>query len=325
MKKLYTLSVLLLGALSINAQTVLYSNDFEDGVGDATIVGSGEIVAAENAAFGNVFHNAKGGQAIRANYLLLPDNVFADLQAADIESAGIKELTISFWVNKGTDAANQFTPIFSAYGAVPVDGANSWPMMVLQSRLLGQINCAGWTNFTNEENVKFEELGSGANKESVEWLQDDEWHFYAATFTPTEVIVFVDGIAQNTWAFSEVEGNRAQGIFTNGSDLKYISLGGNQAWDFEDVDPAFMFDDLVIYADALTTAEMDVIMAAKMPTSINNPEVDANGSIVSEAYFSITGTQVGSEFEELAPGIYIKRAVYSNGAVKSSKIVKANR
>ncbi|MCA1746031.1 MAG: LamG domain-containing protein, partial [Bacteroidales bacterium] len=146
-----------------------------------------------------------------------------------------------------------------------------------------------------------------------------------ATYSPTEVNIYVDGVAQNTWTVSEAEGNSVKGLFTNGADLTYVCLGGNQAWAFEDVDPAFMFDDLVIYADALTTAEMDVIMAAKMPTSINNPEVDANGSIVSEAYFSITGAQVGSEFEALAPGIYIKRAVYSNGAVKSSKIVKANR
>lgn len=320
MKKLYALSVLLLGALSINAQTVLYSNDFEDGVGDATIVGNGEIVAAENTAFGNVFHNAKGGQAVRANYLLLPETVFADLQAEDLASATITELTISFWVNKGTDTANEFTPIFSAYAAAPIDGANTWPMMVLQSRLLAQINNAGWTDFTNEENV------DGTNTVSVEWLADNNWHFYAATFSPTQVSVYVDGVAQNTWNVSEADGNTVNGLFTNGADLKYVSLGGNQAWNWGDVDPAFMFDDLAIYSEVLTVAEMEAIMTAKTAsTSITTPEVEANGQVVSEAYYSITGAKVGGDFEALTPGIYIKRAVYSNGAVKSSKIVKANR
>ena len=53
------------------------------------------------------------------------------------------------------------------------------------------------------------------------------------------------------------------GIFTNGADLKYISLGGNQAWTWADPDPGFMFDDIAIYNKALTIDEIQAIMKKK--------------------------------------------------------------
>ena len=40
------------------------------------------------------------------------------------------------------------------------------------------------------------------------------------------------------------------------ADLKYISLGGNQAWTWADPDPGIMFDDIAIYNKALTIDEI---------------------------------------------------------------------
>lgn len=59
------------------------------------------------------------------------------------------------------------------------------------------------------------------------------------------------------------DGNTISGIFTNGADLKYISLGGNQAWTWADPDPGFMFDDIAIYNKALTIDEIQAIMKKK--------------------------------------------------------------
>lgn len=112
MKKLtfFLVAIATSALFSINAQTLLYSNDFESGLNGSTIVGNGVIEASGNAAHGQVFHNAAGGQATRSNYLTLPATLFADLK-----TSGTNALTISFWVNKGTADNYFWSPIFSAY------------------------------------------------------------------------------------------------------------------------------------------------------------------------------------------------------------------
>ncbi len=212
MKKLYFSIMLLYAAIGVQGQNILYSNNFENGVGGATIVGNGEIIDSENSRFGRIFHNAKGGEGIRQNYLLLPNNIFANLQ-----TTSTNQLTISFWINKGTATNFYWSPIFTAYGAAPINNVNTWPMLALQSRLLAQVNCAGWTNFENAQNA------TGKNRESTEWLDDSKWHFYAATYTATSVKIYIDGIVQNEWAVSQDDGKKASGIFSHGSELKYIS------------------------------------------------------------------------------------------------------
>ncbi|MGF7140655.1 LamG-like jellyroll fold domain-containing protein [Roseimarinus sediminis] len=310
MKQLYILAIALLTTIGLSAQTILYSNDFENDTGDATIVGNGAIVEEETAGFGSVFHNAAGGQAIRSNYLLLPDNIFAQLQ-----ESGSKELSIAFWVNKGTAVDQLWTPIFSAYGAAPVNNANTWPMMVLQSRLVGQVNNSGWTDLTDAQNT------NGTNTVDVEWLDDEAWHFYTATFTESEVKVYIDGEVKNTWTLSGDEnGSSVSGLFNNGSALTYICLGGNQAWDWADPDPAYKFDDLAIYSSLLNADQIEAIIAAKSGTAVN--QFDFSGEVVKEEFFSITGAKAGNDFKRLQRGIYIKKSTFSNGAVNSSKIVK---
>jgi hypothetical protein len=266
MKKSIVFFLILLIAASTHAQNVLYSNNFENGAGSATIIGNGQIVS-ESAPFGQVFHNAAGGQGIRSNYLKLPTNIFANLQ-----SSGSKELTIAFWVNKGTAVNYYWTPIFTAYGAAP-NPTNIWPMLALQSRLLAQVNCAGWSDFTGAQNVL------GSNKESTIWLDDNAWHYYTAVFTETNVKIYVDGVIQNEWNLNgNSDGGSVSGLFNNGSELTYIALGGNQAWDWADPDPAYKFDDLVIYSTALTVGQINENRAAKY---LLNVSTNANTSAMS--------------------------------------------
>jgi hypothetical protein len=255
-----TLAVLLSGTFIFGAksQTLLYSNDFEEGVNDAVIIGNGAIEDSGNAAFGKVFHNAAGGQAVRTNYLQLPGTIFSDLQ-----ESGANALTISFWVNRGTAVDYFYTPLFSAYGAPPTDGGNTWPMMILQSRGLVQVNNAGWCDFTNAQNV------AGINTESTVWLDDDNWHFYTAIFTPTNVKTYIDGTVMNEWILSnEGDGNVTSGLFTAGSALTYICLGGNQAWNWNDPDAAYLFDKVKIHAEALTQSQIDELIAANNTNGI---------------------------------------------------------
>lgn len=314
MNKIYTLAVMLiLFAFVGKAQDILYSIDFESGLGDATIYGNGELVEDDDERFGTVFHNAKGGQAIRANYLLLPENIFEDLQ-----NSGKNELTISFWVHEGTADGYNFTPIFSAYGSGP-NVANSWPMLVLQTRLLAQANIAGWTDFTSAQN------DLGENIEDSSWLNDKEWHFYAAVYTQTTLKIYIDGVLRQSWTLNDEEGGgRFSGIYTNGAELTYIALGGNQAWDWPDIDAAFKYDDLVIYNAALTQVEIEDIIDDKLNKNIGvgiKSEV-INKEVSKTEYYNITGQKIATDYDQLPAGIYIETIQYSDNSIKSNKVVK---
>ena len=247
MKKLSTLKTMLAAALlavgvgnvwADEQPTPVYFNDFSSTDG-LTVVGNGIFEDDADARFGKVFHNDPTlTKAIRTNYLQLPADVLS-------HSTETKEMTIGFWVNVKNAADYWFTPIFTAYGAAPANNANTWPMFVCQSRGLLQVNCAGWCNFTAAQNDKAE------NYEGTFWLDDKAWHYYTATLTATKAVVYVDGEVLNSWTVSgEGDGNVVAGLFSNGADLKYICLGGNQAWDWNDLDPAYAFDDFAVYDKA---------------------------------------------------------------------------
>ncbi len=315
MKKFYFFCLAFFIGVAVIAQDLLYSNNFENGVGGATIIGNGAIVTVSDPGFGKVFHNALGGQGIRTNYLLLPTNIFANLQAS-----GKKELTIGFWVNKGTAANFFWSPIFSAYGAAPQAGGNTWPMMVLQTRLILQVNNNGWCDFTNAQNT------TGQNLVSTTYLDSGTWQYYTVVLTETSAKIYINGVVQNTWNLTGVaDGGSVSGLFTNGSALTYICLGGNQAWNWADPDPAFMYDDVVIFSKALSVNDILAIVAAKSTsTSINNIKF-SRGDLVGDEYYNISGAKVSSDYNALTPGIYIKKSVYSSGEVKSTKIVKSKK
>ncbi len=231
----------------------VYFNSFE-GPNDAVIQGAGAFVAADDPRFGTVFRNATGG--MRENYLLLPEHVLS-------HSAETKAMSIAVWVNAkhaGGSTAYGWSPLFTAYGSEPASDGNLWPMLALQYRGLLQVNCAGWCDFTDAQNV------AGMNTMyhfATDWLADNEWHYYTATFTETSCKVFFDGELKNEWQLSGEDGQTVTGLFSNGYELKHICLGGNQAWNWGDPDPGFMFDDFAIYDIALTPQEIEFIMSNK--------------------------------------------------------------
>lgn len=302
------------------AQDLLYSNDFESGLNGATIYGSGDLVEADDSRFGTVFHNAIGGEALRANYLLLPNTIFADLQ-----NSGKNELTISFWLNKGTADTYFWSPIFSAYGSGP-NVENSWPMLILQARLVAQANIAGWTDFTVAQNDSpvYNDEGNLDNLQSTVWFEDGEWHHYAAVFTQTTLKIYVDGTILQSWTLNDdSNGGKFSGIYTNGSELTYIALGGNQAWNWGDVDPAFMYDDLAIYSSSLTKEQIDNIIDVKLNGNSVGIEKNEVVKVVSETqYYSISGQKVSDNFDLLPAGVYIKSVKYIDGSVENTKVIK---
>lgn len=229
----------------------VYFNSFDAGLNGATIKGDGEIKYI-GGAFGNVFSNAMDG--MRANYLVLPEDVLS-------HSAETEQMTIGVWVNRGNETVSghyMWSPLFTAYGSEP-NPDNTWPMLACQYRGVLQINNNGWSDYTNDQNV------NGVNAEyhdATDWLADGNWHYYTATFTPTNAKVYFDGVIVNEWEI-DGENNTAAGLFTNGADFKHICLGGNQAWNWGDPDPGFWFDDFAIYNTELSADQIKMIMRLK--------------------------------------------------------------
>lgn len=286
------------GSGSVSVPTPVYINTFDSSYG-LSIVGTGKFTKVADERFGNVFQNVGGAK--RTNYLVLPENLLT-------HSAESKEISIGVWVNAsnaGVSSDYSFSPLFMAYGAAPVNGANTWPMFALQYRGLAQINCAGHCDFTPAQNV------TGVNTEyntDNDWLADKQWHYYTATITPTSCKIYFDGVIKNEWIIDGVTaGQIVSGLFTNGADLKYICLGGNQAWDWGDNDGGFMFDDMAVYDKVLSESQIKKIIEDKntvLPTPVytntfengaGDAQIIGKGSIA-----SVTDKGFGKVFQNVA-------------------------
>ena len=61
-------------------------------------------------------------------------------------------------------------------------------------------------------------------------------------------------------------------------------------------------------------------------TSIRERQkLEPNGEVLREEYIDLRGRVISDEYDELEPGLYIKKAYYSNGAVETTKIFKRVR
>lgn len=231
-----------------------YFNGFETGTDKLTIQGGGSF-ADQGALFGNVFQNVGGAQ--RTNYLLLPEDALSGSKAT-------KQMSIAFWVNAskaGASADYQWAPIFTAYAAAPAPG-NGAPMLACQYRGVVMLNMGGdnWCDYTDAQNDAKKNV---LYQNESDWLADHQWHLYTAVFTETTAAVYFDGELKNSWTISGSGAGNTVGNLFGDNGLKYVCLGGNQAWDWGDPDPGFMFDHIAIYNVALTPEQINAIVMRK--------------------------------------------------------------
>lgn len=242
-----------------NHPNLVYFNDFSSTDG-LTIIGSGEFITDADPQFGKVYHNDPNNtSAVRTNYLKLPSDVLS-------HSATSKEMTIGFWVNKKSEDVFFFSPLFAAYGAAPdATNGNTSPMFVCEARGLLQLNCNGWCDFGINDNPAGTSFNNGSPYVSTVWLDDGNWHYYTAVLTTTTAKVYIDGELKNGWTVDGTsDGQVISGLFTSGgTNLTYVTLGGNQAWTWNDPDPAFAFDDFAVYDKALTAEQIAQIISDK--------------------------------------------------------------
>ena len=263
--------------------------------------GNGQFASTEEegAIFGDFFHN--DGTAVRSSYCLLPEDVLA-------HSAKTEALTIAVWVRAQEDAASasyMWAPLFTAYAADNAGGVNTHPMMACQYRGVLQVNCAGWTDYTDAQNV------TGTNKlyhGDTDWLADKKWHYYTAVFDGENAKVFFDGVLKNEWNNDGVA-NTQKGLFSNGADVKWICLGGNQAWDWNDNDAPFDFARLLIKNSPMTAGEIKAQMQAdfgdiNVDEYLNGSETEGmkaiqTVTIADGAIYNMAGQKVNKNFKGL--------------------------
>ena len=246
--------------------------------------------------FGDFYRN--DGTAKRTSYCLLPEDVLA-------HSAKTQALTIAVWVRAQADATPEsymWAPLFTAYGAEPANGTNTWPMLACQYRGVLQVNCAGYTDYVDEQNVK------GANTlyhGGTDWLADKKWHYYTAVFEGENAKVYFDGELKNEWDNTKVAERTQKGLFSNGADLKYICLGGNQAWDWNDNDAPFDFARLLIKNSATSAGSIKAQMLADFPgyEAYHAGQTDGIKTIAASkatadgAIYNLAGQKVGADFK----------------------------
>ena len=282
-------SLLAMGAfafgVALSAQTLpnpVLSIDFEGIVSaqdlGAEQVGTGMFVQSEDTNFGTYYqNNPEGVIASHQNYLIVPTTAFTDCQAKSKE-----QFTIAFWMNgyvanekQGTDAAGHYySTAIAAYSQTDSYKTFSWPMFSARTRRTLQINCAGWSDYTPEENV------NGANVESNEWIWtkqvetgetdaegnpvlaatsfDENWHYVAITFNGLNAKYYVDGEIMNEWNAT----NNSYYFVQQMGVLNAIYLGDCGPF-WQDKDGAYAYDDIAFYATELTKEQMELIINMK--------------------------------------------------------------
>jgi len=276
--------------------TPVFFSDFSSTTG-LKIVGGGSFTTDPDKHFGAVFQNITGG--MRQNYLLLPEDALS-------HSAETNQMSIGVWVNAANAGASgdyMWAPLFMAYGAAPNNGTNTFPMFACQYRGVLQVNNDGWTDYTDAQNV------NGANKlyhGDTDWLADKGWHYYTAVFDGENAKVYLDGVLANEWKM-DGSNNTQMGLFRKGADLKYICLGGNQAWDWADNDPGFAFDDIAIYDMALSETDIQNIITVKHGGGAAGPQAyyrntfeDMNGAQIIGAGSIANDPAHGAIFQNVA-------------------------
>ena len=274
-----------------------YTNALAEAGSELTIVGAGSFVS--DATFGKAYQNVMDGAALRSNYLLLPDHLLSH----SVES---QELTIGFWVSAEGFTPEQYTyvPFFAAYAQKAEE--NSWPMMVIQSRGLIQENCSGWCDFVPTQNVAGNNTVYNSNSHEVaelidggNWLEDQKWHYVTLTLTATDAILYMDGEVKNAWKVDGVsEGQVIAGVFNAGADLKYICLGGNQAWNWADPDSPFKYAHFLLSNKAYSADKIQAQMAKDL-SSTGISAVKADQQQRNGIRYNLAGQQVDASYKGL--------------------------
>lgn len=278
MKKIFSLLATMVLTIAMNAQKLpnaVYALDFEMATDVADFGGiqhgEGELRTTSDVRFGTYYQNCPSAPGTHhTNYLVVNQNGF--------KTAG-EQLTdgfsIGFWVNatvQNTVAPQNsylYSTLITAYDEAQV-ATNQWPLIDIRARKWIQVNTAGfWDDFPDNENV------NGSNVQDVIWLAQNEnddsfdsnWHYVTVVFENYATIVkyYVDGNLANTWN-TKADFGGENGFFTHLYKFTHLVIGGDCPWGLADMDAAFAYDDIRLYAKALSEDEINLIKNYKLGT-----------------------------------------------------------
>ncbi len=216
-----------------------YTNTGSAGQATAEKVGNGQFV--EDAERGWVFDNASGTTAAKGtNYVKLPTSFVTDL--AD-ETA----MTIGMWVKLPTgaltDISGGWAPIFTM-----TNSTADWQWFTMSTRGTVHVNHAGYfdNNAINEYNG---------------YLDDQKWHYLAATVTSSKVVTYIDGVI-----FNSLDRTDTATVFSNVYDI--VAIGGNQNHLWADTDSQIYIDDAAIWFEELTASDIQYLATGERAAAI---------------------------------------------------------
>lgn len=320
MKKFYSLMGMLFTTGVAMAQTTLPNAvatiNFEGVQSAADLsaeqVGAGEFRQSSDSNFGIYYqNNPEGLLTTHANYLIIPTQGLVRSHAKSNE-----QFSIGFWINAFVANEKQgmkstghyFSTAIAAYSQANSYKTFSWPMFSARTRGILQINCNGWSDYVNSENV------NGTNVESNDWIKtkqvedgvttdedgnevpnmvdtdfDANWHYVTLTFNGINAKFYVDGEIMNEW--NATVNNYSFPSVTDALDALYL---GDCGPFFNDKDGAYAYDDIAMYATELTHDQIDLIMRIKL-----NQLTEDDRLAVAQAQLDATKTELSDYCADL--------------------------
>lgn len=154
----------------------------------------------------------------------------------------------------------------------------------------------------------------------TDFIGNNTWKNLKLQFTPTGYAMYIN----DTLAFDQTSTNItiANGISDHTNVLTFLKnvstlmFGTGSWWSDNAAEDGYYYDRQNSYLK-------NIKFTKDFPTSISITKQDMTGELIREEFFHISGLNVGTKFEALKPGLYIRKSVYSNGTIKSTKIAKA--
>lgn len=236
-------------------------------------------VILHDAVFGNYFQNIPKAQfydrSAGQNYMRA---VLKEGALTPIKTSG--EATIGFWVNGrvAVDAGLSYNDASMLYLTGPwrhpadVDGENNRREYQSMFNIRCNGNTNGFLNSKNGKQIRYyaeEMFGDLCDNETTEKYYkknlylDRNWHYVTMVMYNDlrNVDMYVDGELTNSRK-NIVGGD--QDLIAGLDSINHIIIGGlNATYTTFGYDPAFAFDDIVIYSRALTPQEIQAIITAK--------------------------------------------------------------
>ena len=265
-------------------------------------------VILHDAVFGNYFQNIPKAQfydrSAKQNYMraVLPKGALSPIKTSG-------EATIGFWVNGrvAVDAGLSYNDASMLYLSGPghssadVDGENNRREYQSMFNIRCNGNTNGFLNSKTGKQIRYyanDMFGDLCDNETTEKYYkknlylDRNWHYVTMVMYNglRNVDMYVDGELTNSRQ-NIVGGD--QDLTAGLDSINHIIIGGlNATYTTFGYDPAFAFDDIVIYSRALSSQEINQIITDKeySPNSWDFEKNIANTALLNEEKLNATGS-----------------------------------